>query len=264
MEVVINGISLSYTDSGKPDAPAVVFIHGFPFDHTMWREQVALCEPSYRVITYDQRGHGKSGAGDGHYLFEFFIDDLFALLDHLKVPKAILCGLSMGGYTALRAIERAPERIQALILCDTRSEPDSNEAKIKRAANLRTIQKDGVPVFAESFLKAIFTPTSFSAKPDVVDQIRKTIVATSPQGLKGTLIALATRTDTTPFLSKIHVPTLIMVGDQDAVTPPAAAEGLHQGIGGSRLTVIPQAGHMSNLENSSAFNKALLSFLSSH
>jgi 3-oxoadipate enol-lactonase len=227
----------------------------------MWQEQVSLCEPSYRVITYDQRGHGKSAAGDGHYLFELFVDDLFGLLDHLNITKTILCGLSMGGYTALRAFERSPERFNGLILCDTRSEPDSNEAKVKRAANLRTIQTDGVAAFAEAFLKAIFTPASFTERPAVVDQIRKTILANPPEGVAGTLIALATRTDTTPILSKIQVPTLIMVGDQDVVTPPSAAQAMHERIPGSQLAVIPKAGHMSNLENPDVFNTHLLNFL---
>jgi 3-oxoadipate enol-lactonase len=262
VEVLLNDLKLFYTDSGKPDAPAIIFIHGFPFDHTMWREQVSLCESSFRVITYDQRGHGKSGAGDGQYVFEFFIDDLLALLDHLRISKTILCGLSMGGYTALRAYERAPERIKGLILCDTRSEPDSNEAKLKRAAHLRTLQKDGTAAFAEGFLKAIFAPSSFKDQLGVVDQIRQTILNNPSLGIKGTLIALATRTDTTPVLATIRSPTLILVGDQDAVTPPSEAKAMQERINGSQLIVIPGAGHMSNMENPSAFNHALLGFLS--
>lgn len=261
MEVLVNRLKLFYTESGKPEAPPIVFIHGFPFDHTMWQEQVALCEPSHRVITYDLRGHGKSSAGDGRYLFELFVDDLFGLLDHLKIARTILCGLSMGGYTALRAFERSPDRFNGLILCDTRSEPDSNEAKLKRAANLRTIQTDGIAAFAEGFLKAIFTPDSFKERPAVVDQIRKTILANPPEGVTGTLIALATRTDTTPILTNIKVPTLILVGDQDVVTPPTAAQAMHERIPSSRLAVIPQAGHMSNLENPTEFNLHLQDYL---
>jgi 3-oxoadipate enol-lactonase len=261
MEALVNGIKLFYTDSGKQGAPAIIFLHGFPFDHTMWREQVAVCESTCRVITYDQRGHGRSSAGDGQYLFEFFVDDLFGLLDYLKISQAILCGLSMGGYAALRAYERAPDRIKGLILCDTRSEPDSDEAKLKRSATLRTLQKEGIPTFAEVFLKAIFAPSTFADKPTVVDQIRQTILATPPEGLKGTLIALATRTDTTTFLSKIRVPTLIMVGEQDAITPPSAAQAMHVRIPGSQLAQLPNTGHMSNLESPDVFNVHLREFL---
>lgn len=261
MEALVNGLKLFYTDSGKATAPAVVFIHGFPFDHTLWRDQEALLSPSFRVITYDQRGHGRSEVGDGQYLFEYFVDDLFGLLDALRIDRAILCGLSMGGYTALRAAERQPERIQGLILCDTRSEGDSNDAKVKRAASLRTIREKGVPAFAEAFLKTIFAPASFNKNLPVVEQVRNVILRNTSLGISGTLIALATRTDTTLSLPTIHVPTLILVGDQDGVTPPSAAEAMQARIPGSHLGVIPDAGHMSNLENPALFNQALIQFL---
>src|SRR5947199_7733643 len=111
---------LHYTDSGAPRKPALIFIHGFPFNRTMWKEQAALCERTFRVITYDQRGHGQSELGNTHYMFELFVDDLLGLMDTLKVERAVLCGLSMGGYVALRAAERQPERIRGLVLCDTK------------------------------------------------------------------------------------------------------------------------------------------------
>ena len=107
-------------DSGPGPAQTVVFLHGFPLDHTTWDEQVALAKPQFRTIAYDHRGHGKSEVGSGQYAFELFVDDLFDILDSRGIAKAVLCGLSMGGYVALRAAERAPERIAGLILCDTR------------------------------------------------------------------------------------------------------------------------------------------------
>ncbi len=261
MEALVNGLKLFYTDTGQRNAPVIVFLHGFPFDHTMWQEQAALCEASFRVISYDHRGHGKSAVGDGQYAFEFFVDDLFGLLDLLHIQKAVLCGLSMGGYAALRAVESRPERIVGLILCDTRSEGDSNEAKLKRAASVRTVKEKGVSTFAEGFLKAVFAPVSISEKPQIVDSIRQTINRSSPEGLCGTLIALATRTDTTSALPKISVPTLIIVGEADAITPPAASEAMQKLIPGAQLNVLPKAGHMSNLENPQLFNSHLLKFL---
>jgi 3-oxoadipate enol-lactonase len=261
VEVLVSDLNFFYTDSGKTSAPTVVFIHGFPFDHTMWEEQAALAAPSFRVITYDQRGHGRTGVGDGQYIFESFADDLFRLLDTLHVNKAILCGLSMGGYVALRAAERSPERILGLILCDTRSEADGNEAKLKRAASIKTVREAGVQAFAEGFLKAIFAPSSFTEKPEAVEKIRRVMTANLPQGICGTLIALATRTDTTPVLAAVQVPTLILVGEHDSITPPAAAKAMHERIPHSQMAVIPRAAHMSNLENPTAFNKELTSFL---
>src|ERR1041385_1473418 len=161
MDAMINGLRLHYVDTGKSPGIAVLFIHGFPFNHTMWQAQIELLKPHFRVIAYDGRGHGQSEIGDGQYMLEFLVDDLVGLLDHLKLDQAVLCGLSMGGYIALRAIERHPERVRALILCDTRSEADSNEAKLKRSAGIRTVKKEGVPAFAENFLKALFAPESF-------------------------------------------------------------------------------------------------------
>lgn len=263
MKLTLNGFDFDVRDVGPRGAPALVFLHGFPFDQTMWNAEVSLLSDRCRVITFDQRGHGKTGAVAGPYMIEFLVDDVMALLDHLQIPKAILCGLSMGGYVALRAVERQPDRVQALILCDTRSEADSNEAKLKRAANIRTVKEKGVPAFAESFLKAIFAPSTLRDKPDVVAGIRQVIEQTAPEAITGTLLSLAARTDTTASLSAIKIPTLILVGEDDAVTPPQAAESLHQKIAGSCLVRIPSAGHLSNLENPTAFQRALVEFLES-
>jgi 3-oxoadipate enol-lactonase len=253
--------TLNYTQFGPVGKIPVLFIHGFPFNQTMWQPQVEALQSGYHLITYDNRGHGKTPAGDGQYTLELFVDDLIALLDELNLSKVVLCGLSMGGYIALRAIERHPDRVHALVLCDTRAEADSNEAKVKRTANLKVVKEKGVPAFAEGFLKAIFAPGTFETNPQAVDLIRKAIVANSPTGIIGTLIALAARTDTTAALSTIQVPTLILVGDQDPVTPPAAAETLHRGIAHSELHVIPRAAHLSNLENPVDYNRHLAAFL---
>jgi 3-oxoadipate enol-lactonase len=248
-------------DSGSNGNPALIFLHGFPFDQTMWESQAALCKPDFRVVTYDQRGHGKSEAGDGRYFFEFFIDDLIRLMDMLQIEKAILCGLSMGGYVALRATERHPERVRALVLCDTRSEADADAAKLNRAADLRLIQEKGVAPFAEAFLKKALSPSTHSEQPAVVDRVRRMILGNPREGVEGTLIALATRTDTTPSLARIQVPTLVLVGAEDAITPPAAAVALRDHMAQSSMAVIPKAGHLSNLENPVEFNRILLEFL---
>jgi pimeloyl-ACP methyl ester carboxylesterase len=228
----------------------------------MWKEQVKMLqEKNLRVITYDIRGHGQSGIGDGQYSIELFVDDLVTLLDYLKISKTMLCGFSMGGYIALRAIERNPDRFSALVLCDTMSMADSNEAKIRRANSVKMIKKEGVGRFAEGFLKAVFAPRTFDEKPDVVDEIRKTVLSNYPLVICGTLLAMAGRTDTTEALSKISVSTLIMVGEHDAVTPPAAAKVMHDRIPNSKLHIIENAAHMSNLENPGRFNEHLAKFI---
>jgi 3-oxoadipate enol-lactonase len=261
MKIRLNKCIINYTERGLPQGIPVVFVHGFPFDHTMWEPQMKALPNHFRAITYDVRGHGGSDVGDGQYTIEFFVDDLIALLDHLVIEKAILCGLSMGGYIALRAYERHPMRFKALVLCDTRSEADTNEGRIKRSATLKTVKTDGVGVFADEFVKAIFDPETFQTHPETVESIKRTIRSTSPIGISGAALALAARTDTTGVLSKIQVPTLILVGEHDKLAPPSASETMQRQITGSELQMIRKAGHMSNLENAPEFNKHLIDFL---
>ena len=261
MKIKLNNCTINYTERGLPQGTPVIFVHGFPFDHTMWEPQMKSLPNHFRAITYDVRGHGGSDVADGQYTIEFFVDDLIALLDHLVIAQAVLCGLSMGGYIALRAYERYPQRFKALVLCDTKSEPDTNEGKVKRSATLKTVKSEGVGVFADEFVKAIFAPETFQTLPEVIESIKSTIRSNSPIGISGAALALAMRTDTSGLLSKIQVPTLILVGEHDKLTPPSASEALQRQITGSELHIIRQAGHMSNLENAPAFNKHLIDFL---
>jgi 3-oxoadipate enol-lactonase len=257
----VNGVELYYEEIGNPAAVPIVLIHGFPFSHEMWRPQVELLQDRFRVITYDVRGHGRSEVGDGQYTIELFVDDLIGLLDHLKVEKAVLCGLSMGGYIALRAVERNPERCRALILCDTSSEADTNEAKLRRATSVKAVKGDGVKAYAEAFVKVVFAPESLTRKPEIVAMIRATIEANSSLAICGTLLALAGRTETTSSLAKFEVPTLILVGELDRVTPPSLSMKMRDYLGNAELHIISGAAHMSNLEKPEEFNNHLLSFL---
>lgn len=264
MKASINNSLLHYIDIGISTAAPVVFIHGFPFSHKMWTfpgGQTEALAGSYRVIGYDVRGHGESEIGDGQYTIELFVDDLIGLLDHLGILKAILVGLSMGGYIALRTIERHPDRVRGLVLCDTKSEADSNEAKIKRAASIKSIKANGPRVFAESFVAGVFTPESFTAKPEAVKAIQSTIERTAPISLCGTTLALAARTDTSSSLPGITVPVLIMVGDRDLLTPPSVSQAMKEKIPNSELHLIPNSAHLSNIENPEVFNKHLMEFL---
>ena len=261
MKIKLNDIHINYVERGMPQGLPVVFVHGFPFNHAMWEPQMLTLPNEYRAIAYDVRGHGESDVADGIYSIEFFVDDLIALLDHLVLKQVVLCGLSMGGYIALRAIERHPDRFKGLVLCDTRSEADPTEAKVKRSASIKAVKTNGVKAFAEGFVKAVFAPQTFEKNPAAVEKIKSAIVGNSPLGICGTLLALASRTDTSASLPNIKVPTLILVGEQDAITPVAASQAMNEKIQGSELHVIPNAAHMSNLENTEAFNAALLKFL---
>ncbi len=259
---LINGINVYYDETGKGKSLPVLLVHGFPFSSEMWKVQTeALQENDFHVIDYDLRGHGQSGVGDGQYTIELFADDLIALLDYLKITKAAICGFSMGGYIALRAVERNPERFSALILCDTTSSADSNESKLKRAAAIRSIKKDGVRSFADGFLKAVFSEQSLSTKQNVIDEARKIILSNSVIGICGALLAMAARTDTTESLSKITIPTLVLVGEHDAITPQAAAKSMYERMQNSKMHVIENAAHMSCMENPNEFNRHIIEFL---
>ena len=265
MKAVINNFLHRYIDIGIPNATAVIFIHGFPFSHRMWTfpgGQTEALSGTNRIVAYDVRGHGESEVGTGHYSIEFFVDDLIGLMDHLQIHKAIVCGLSMGGYIALRAVERHPDRILGLVLCDTKSESDQNEARIKRAATIKNVQINGMKEYAAEYVKGVFAPESFDKKSDAVKMIQSIVERTAPLSIFGSLLALAARTDTTAHLPKISCPTLILVGEKDLLTPPAAAQSMKDAIPNSILHVIPGAAHMSNMENPETFNKHLVEFIS--
>lgn len=261
MRLKVSNLELEYEVEGPRTGIPVVLIHGFPFDRAMWKPQVSVLKKEFHVVTYDVRGHGKSGVGDGQYSVEYFVDDLIALLDHLKLSKVVVAGLSMGGYIALRAIERNPERFRGIVLCDTRSEADGNEGKVKRATQANAVKSSGMKSFAESFTKGVFYEKTFETKPDVVAAIREVIEHASPLAVAGTLLALAARTDTTASLFSIKVPTLILVGQHDALTPPSASHAMKDKIPHAEIFIIPRAGHLSNLEQEEEFNLHLLNFL---
>jgi 3-oxoadipate enol-lactonase len=262
---MINGIRVHYVDTGRNlQNPPIVLIHGFPFSSEMWKPQIEFLKERYRVISYDIRGHGNTDDGDGQYTIELFVDDLIALLDNLKVKKVVLCGLSMGGYIALRAVERNPERVSSLILCDTGPQADSNDVKLRRFANMKAVKTKGVKAFAEGFVKAVFRPESFESRPHEVEAIRSMIESNSEMGICGTLLALACRTDTTESLDLIRVPTLIMVGEEDKICPPKLSELMDSRISNSEIHILADAAHMSNLETTEEFNEHLSNFLASN
>ncbi len=252
---------IAFKTFGENKKKGVFFIHGFPFDKSMWDEQGRVLSTDHFVVTFDLRGHGESETGSGQYLIEFLVDDLFAVMDEVGVGKGVVCGLSIGGYTALRAIEREPSRFSGLVLCNTKSTADPNAAKLNRANQIRLIRSGNKSQFAEDMSRALFAPDSFKNNRGAVDRITAIMKSTKDTALIGTLIALAARMDMTESLERINVPTLIITGDQDKVATRADAELMNSRIKNSRFVLIHDAGHLSNLENGPEFNAALTSFL---
>lgn len=259
--LVVNQLKLTYWDNQAAAKNTVVFLHGFPFDKTMWQPQLQVLQDHYRVIALDVRGHGNSEAGDQPFSIELFADDLLTLLKTLEIEKAIVCGLSMGGYIALNAVTRFPERFKGLILCDTNCFADSPEGKEKRMKTIESLPKIGMKRYAAESVKNLFAAHSLENKPEVVRKIQEIIENTPETTIVKTLQALANRKETCEQLSKLNLPTMILVGEQDAITPLSAAEVMWDYIVDSELFIVEQAGHIANLENSDDFNTYLQDFL---
>lgn len=260
IKTLVNNLVVSYTDEGPDEAPVIIFIHGFPLNKTMWDNQVDALKEDYRVISYDIRGHGDSEAGNEEFSIGLFVSDLLHFMDALKIGKSSLCGLSMGGYIALNAIENHPERFDAVVLSDTHCIADSPEIKEKRMKTIENIQEDGIEKYAEDSVEIFFVPESLLTKEGEIDAVKKMILKTSLQSLYKTLLALYVREATCNKLPEITIPVLFIVGEEDKITPPEASELMHEKIKNSTLHIISHAGHLSNLENPGEFNEQLKTF----
>ena len=257
ISLIVNEMVVSYSDLGPDNAPVIIFIHGFPLNKFMWNKQIEALKDNFRVIAYDIRGHGESDTGNDPFSIDLFVDDLIRFMNALKIQKASLCGLSLGGYIALKAIEDYPERFEALVLSDTTCKTDSPKAKAIRLKSIENIIKNGVYKYADRSLENLFAPESLSTKPQEILSVKEMIMNTSELSLCSTLLALSAREETSSGLSEINVPVLILVGENDGITPPAAARFMQKKIKNSSLEVIEGAGHLSNLENREAFNQHL-------
>jgi 3-oxoadipate enol-lactonase len=262
ISITLNGMTTCYDDFGTGDMP-IIFIHGFPFDKSMWDEQMEHLKKTHRVIAYDIRGYGKSSAGEDEQSIRLFADDLLNFMDALNIEKAIVCGFSMGGYTLLSATSRYAKRFEALILCDTQCIADSAELKEKRNEIIAQVKAGKINDFTETFLGSVFCNESMQLKPEIVDKARAIILNTSPFTIMGGLAAISQRWETFTTLCEINVPTLILCGREDNVTPVEQAEFMHKHIENSELNIIENAGHMSNLEQPEQFNKYLGNFIKS-
>jgi len=255
----INNIQMAYTDAGAGDP--VVLIHGYPFNRSLWNEQVAALSSTYRVITPDLRGFGETDASEGPATMNLMAQDVAHLMDHLEIPQAVIGGLSMGGYVALAFYKQFPSRVRALILADTRSQADTEESKQTRAQQAEKALSEGMAGIVDAMLPKLLTPETVSKHPDIVKRVRDMMLTLKPEGAAAALRGMAQRDDQAPLLSQISSPALILVGAEDAITPVADSEKMHHAIAGSRLVVVENAGHVSNLERTEQFNKALLEFL---
>lgn len=254
---------LAYADQGP--GPVVALLHGFPLDRTMWESQLTTLGSMYRVIAPDLRGHGETAAPDGIYPIEDMAGDVIELLDALKINEPIvLGGLSMGGYVALALAVRHPKRLRGLMLFDTRAGADTPEAARGREEAARKVEAAGSaePVVT-SLLPKLFSPVTRERRPDLIARAEARMLRTPARAVAGALRGMAARPDRTGDLGRISVPTLVMVGADDALTPPAESRIMAEAIPNAELVEIPDAGHLAPLENPEPVNAAILRFLGS-
>lgn len=264
MKIAAEGAELHVHVAGPQDGPVLLLLHAFPLHGGMWAAQVEALLGEWRVVVPDFRGFGQSDVGDGQYAIDFYADDLFKLLEApalaLEGP-VVACGLSMGGYVLLRAVEREPDRFRALVLADTRSGADDDEGRLKRLAAVRTLRRHGAAAYATSFAESAVGRSTREHRPEVVEAVKAMARANPVAGMVGAQLAMAARTDTTASLARIDVPTLVVVGEEDTLTPPDLSREMAGRIGGARLEVLPGAGHLTSVEAPEAFNRALKGFL---
>lgn len=259
MEIIINDLRVFLEGDNKNKS--IIFLHGFPYDHTMWDEQVNFLKDKFYCVTYDIRGLGNSPAGNGQFTMDSFVDDLFSIVDELKLDKPIICGLSMGGYITFRALEIDQSKFSAVILMDTRSESDNNEGKIKRQNGISKINKEGVIAFVDSFVPTCFWEDTIKNNPNLYYSVLNKTRKSDSIGVKGSLIAMLSRTDTTSTLKNISLPTLVICGEFDKLTPPNVMKIIADEIKDAKFAEIKNSGHMTPLEQPDEINKNIMTFL---
>ena len=256
----INGFDMFYRDEGT--GIPLLLIHGFPLTGDIWRPQVEALSPKARVIVPDLRGFGRSGVTEGASTMDVFAGDLKSLLDGLGVEKAVIAGISMGGYVAFAFYRLYASSVRALILLDTKPGADSEQGKAGRLELARSARNGEMERIADDWAGKLFDPSMVSTNPDVVREVRGAIYRSSPEGLANASLGMMERPDSTPMLKDIDCPCLIMVGGNDTITTPREAGSMAIGIKGARAEVIKGAGHLTCLEAPEQVNGLMTSFLS--
>jgi pimeloyl-ACP methyl ester carboxylesterase len=252
----LKGTTLHFRDEGTA-GEAILFLHAFPLHSAMWAPQLAALKGRFRAIAPDNRGMGKSGQAPLATTMDIIADDAAALLRHLGIGKAIVVGLSMGGYAAFELWRREPGLFRALCLADTKAGADTEEAKANREKFARTAEEKGLSWVADDFVPRLLRPRP---DPAVEKEVRDIVATNTVAGVAAAQRGMAKRVDSTATLATITVPTLCIGGTEDQFFPAATVQQLAGGIAGARFLAIPAAGHLPNLEAPAAFNAAIEGF----
>jgi 3-oxoadipate enol-lactonase len=257
--LLASGISMGYDDAGS--GLPVVFLHGFPHNRSLWAPQLHGLAAPCRTLAFDLRGFGESSVLPPFSMNQY-ADDIASALIVLDTGPAVIAGLSMGGYVAMALWRRHPGLVRALILSDTKAGADDDAGIAKRKSMIELVRRDGAGAIADQMIGGMVGRTTREKHPDLVQTVHTMMELAPVEGIAGALQAMYERPDSTPTLATITVPTLVIVGEEDALTPPKEARALHAAIAGSRLEVIAGAGHVSNVERSAAWNHVASEFLS--
>jgi 3-oxoadipate enol-lactonase len=246
--------TLSYLEKGRGDA--LVLLHGFPLDRRMWDVQIAEISAHHRVIAPDLRGFGQSASEDP-FTIDSLADDVHRLLVELNAIPSVLVGLSMGGYVALAYVRKYANDLRGLILIDTKAEGDNPQQKEGRQKMIELVRREGSKAVADQMLPRLVAEDVPHNRPAIAKALRTMMENCPPKTIEHALMAMGDRPDQTPHLPTIAVPTLIVVGDADAITPPAVAESMQKQIRNSTLEIIKGSGHMSPMEQPEQVNRAI-------
>ncbi|HWQ33779.1 MAG TPA: alpha/beta fold hydrolase [Blastocatellia bacterium] len=243
--------------AGQP----VIFLHAFPLSQQMWNEQAAALSQTNRVITFDWRGFGESELRGDRFAMDLLAEDLAGLMNEIGIDRAVVCGLSMGGYAAFAFYRKYADRVKALILADTRAGADNEEGKRARLEMAELALQSGASAVADRMIHRLLAPVTLQNKPAIAERVRAIIAGNRPETIAAAQRGMAERPDSTELLATISCPTLIIVGSDDALTSPNEAEKMRDQISDAGLVVISEAGHLSNLEQPDDFNRAVANFL---
>lgn len=252
-------IALSYFDTYSDTV--LLFVHGFPFDGRMWSPQLDELASAARIVAPDLRGFGESAVPPAPYSIAEMAAECIELMDALGVEKYVVGGLSMGGYVALEIYRQAPERARGLILASTKAGADNAEGKAGRDAAAQKVRDEGTAPIVSGMLSKLLAEATYEEEPELVDFVKEIMDAAPAEGVIGALAAMRDRLDSTPMLSEISVPTLVLHGDEDRVIPSSEAEATAAAVPGAKLAIIEGAGHLPNLERFETFNELVVAFL---
>ncbi len=257
-EKSINGTTLSYEERGS--GVPVVLLHGFPLDRRIWKDQVDPLSKQYRVIAVDLRGFGQSKSNTP-FTMKSLAEDICSLLRAINATPCVLGGLSMGGYVALAFAREYQKDLRGLMLIDTRAEGDTSEGKAGRQKMIDLARTSGSKAVADQMMPKMLAPSTPKNQPAVAQDLQRIMEACPALTIEHALAAMRDRDDQTAFLPSISVPTLILVGQEDAITPPKMAEAMNAQIPRSKLVIIPDAGHMSPMEKPQEVTRAMQELL---